>query len=287
VKTDASGRRRASVTVAESQRRLDHAVTVSELFAITSALVVERYGFERAVVLDVGDDVLTAETTARLPDASSDDLRRQVLAEPVEVEASSLEAQLIRDPGRQPASGTSTVAVALQLDKPVFVPIVVEDRAVALLVADRPARDVVDDIDDMAILAHVVGLTVVVMVLKTRLHEFATELRHLTVSATALVQEALGAPMTLPRDQGQGFVFTYPAVHAPARGGPSDDRLFTAREEEIMRLVAAGLSNREIAEQINLSVETVKGYVKQLFRKLGAQNRVDASVRYLKRTGDA
>ena len=50
----------------------------------------------------------------------------------------------------------------------------------------------------------------------------------------------------------------------------------TDREWTILQLVAAGLSNREIAEQLTLSPTTVKWYIKQIFNKLGAHRRTQA-----------
>jgi DNA-binding CsgD family transcriptional regulator len=48
------------------------------------------------------------------------------------------------------------------------------------------------------------------------------------------------------------------------------------REIEILSLIAEGLSNREIAQKLYLSQETVKWYNKQLFAKLGAASRTQA-----------
>jgi DNA-binding NarL/FixJ family response regulator len=51
--------------------------------------------------------------------------------------------------------------------------------------------------------------------------------------------------------------------------------LLTRREEEVVRLVAEGFSNREIAEQLNLSEHTVKNYLFHIFEKLGISSRVE------------
>lgn len=48
------------------------------------------------------------------------------------------------------------------------------------------------------------------------------------------------------------------------------------RETEILTLIADGLSNREIAQKLSLSLETVKWYNKQIFAKLGAASRMQA-----------
>ena len=51
----------------------------------------------------------------------------------------------------------------------------------------------------------------------------------------------------------------------------------TAREVEVLRLVAAGLSNREIAERLFLSPRTVKAHVANIFAKLGVHTRAAAT----------
>jgi DNA-binding CsgD family transcriptional regulator len=47
----------------------------------------------------------------------------------------------------------------------------------------------------------------------------------------------------------------------------------TDREREIVMLAAAGLSNREIAERLSVSVRTVEGHVYRIFAKLGIERR--------------
>jgi len=56
---------------------------------------------------------------------------------------------------------------------------------------------------------------------------------------------------------------------------PDGSSLLSPREEEVVHLVAEGLGNREIAEQMNLSEHTVKNYVFHIFDKLGVSNRVE------------
>ena len=51
--------------------------------------------------------------------------------------------------------------------------------------------------------------------------------------------------------------------------------LLTAREETVVRLVAEGMGNREIAQHLKLSEHTVKNYLFRIFEKLGFSNRVE------------
>jgi LuxR family maltose regulon positive regulatory protein len=50
----------------------------------------------------------------------------------------------------------------------------------------------------------------------------------------------------------------------------------TAREQHVMRLIAAGLSNREIAVQLSLAESTVKTHLKNIYHKLGVNSRTRA-----------
>jgi DNA-binding NarL/FixJ family response regulator len=50
----------------------------------------------------------------------------------------------------------------------------------------------------------------------------------------------------------------------------------TARELEVLRHVARGLGNTEVARAIGRSVETVKAHLESIFQKLGARDRTHA-----------
>jgi LuxR family maltose regulon positive regulatory protein len=49
------------------------------------------------------------------------------------------------------------------------------------------------------------------------------------------------------------------------------------REREVLRLMAAGLTNREIADSLSIAAETVKKHSARIFGKLGAANRTEAA----------
>ena len=52
----------------------------------------------------------------------------------------------------------------------------------------------------------------------------------------------------------------------------------TDREKEILQLVATGITNREIAYQLTISVNTVKVHLRNVFNKLGAESRTEATM---------
>lgn len=53
----------------------------------------------------------------------------------------------------------------------------------------------------------------------------------------------------------------------------------SSREEEVLRLIAAQLSNQEIAETLFVSINTVKTHIRRLYNKLGASSRLEAVIR--------
>jgi DNA-binding NarL/FixJ family response regulator len=85
--------------------------------------------------------------------------------------------------------------------------------------------------------------------------------------------EALLAP-TVTRRLIAEFARLRPRTRAP---GPAFDAL-TPRETEVLRLLAAGLSNPEIAARLVVSEETVKTHVSRVLAKLGLRDRTQAVV---------
>ena len=66
------------------------------------------------------------------------------------------------------------------------------------------------------------------------------------------------------------------AARPPAPPAPGRRRDLTPRESEVLRLIAAGKSNREIARALFVSEATVKTHVNRIFAKTGSRDRAQA-----------
>ncbi|MFB9661932.1 response regulator [Glycomyces mayteni] len=82
--------------------------------------------------------------------------------------------------------------------------------------------------------------------------------------------DALISPQVTARLLGE---FSRPAKRARQPSSP-----LTAREEEVLALLATGLTNTEIGERLYLSLGTVKTHIAGVLAKLGVRNRVEAAM---------
>lgn len=76
----------------------------------------------------------------------------------------------------------------------------------------------------------------------------------------------------LPPDLTGLLVQNYLITHQPAP--PPDDPL-TSREREVLKLIAQGMTNRKIAQQLTISINTVKSHRRQIYQKLDLDERAD------------
>jgi DNA-binding NarL/FixJ family response regulator len=253
---------------------------VRELFARASDLARDELGGGRALVLTVAGGHLTAEDCGALADEASDHLRRRILARPVEILPRSIEAGAVGwAQGVEPASSLATV---LDLDEVLVGPVAPDGTTLALVVLTREEPATPEARAAVAGFAAVVGFAVEFLLLRMRNETISGELRHLATSAQALTAELLHAPTVLPSRLGPAPSFGWEGAGAtpdPSRGILSD------REVDIMARLVEGRSNREIAADLVLSPDTVKGHVARIFRKLGATNRVEAVTKYLAGSG--
>lgn len=87
----------------------------------------------------------------------------------------------------------------------------------------------------------------------------------------AALQVVISGGTYVPTDYAQPAAAAAPAAASPAAGG------LTPRESEVLNLLVAGRSNKEIGRALELQEITVKLHVRNIFRKLGVRNRVEAT----------
>jgi len=76
-----------------------------------------------------------------------------------------------------------------------------------------------------------------------------------------------------------GEVVNVPCIPAPLnikRREPTEQGKLTQREEEVLRLIAVGRENREIARSLQIEEKTVKNHINNIYSKLNVRNRQEA-----------
>jgi len=58
----------------------------------------------------------------------------------------------------------------------------------------------------------------------------------------------------------------------------------TEREGEILQLLAEGIADKEIAQKLTVSFQTIRTHLRNIYRKLNVHNRTEAVLRYLKKS---
>ena len=270
----------------KSHRQLRECTAIGDLFARAAGAAADVCGFDRAIVLTVADRSLSAAESGRLADPDSDRLRRRALSQPVAIEPTPRRARSSATPAPPGAPGARRAARSpthsRRFGPHVYAAVAPEAVVLALLVLDRnesaptPAEIVSADV-----FAGILAVAIERVVLRLRVGELSAEVRQFAASAQALAREVREAPVTLPRDGGLGPAFP-PLDLAPARESAPVRSIFSEREQRVAALLIEGRSNREIAELLVLSPETVKTHVARILRKLGAANRVEAVTRYLR-----
>ena len=104
--------------------------------------------------------------------------------------------------------------------------------------------------------------------------------RELQGWADIVVEHDTLADARLDRAAADAIVLATPAEQA---GEDGDVETLTAREVQVLELLAEGLPNKAIAARLGISDQTVKFHVASLSGKLGAANRTDAVRRAVRR----
>lgn len=160
----------------------------------------------------------------------------------------------------------------------------------------RPDVAVIDiglpDIDGIEVTRRVRTFAPETRVVILTMHDRETEiLAALTAGADAYCLKSSQADgiVTAVRVAAEGGAYFDPKVagvvmrHLGAPRGPVSESPLTPRETEVVRLIADGRGNSEIARALNIGLGTVKGHVRDILEKLAAADRAQAAVTALRR----
>jgi two-component system nitrate/nitrite response regulator NarL len=97
---------------------------------------------------------------------------------------------------------------------------------------------------------------------------------HKTIGRQALTAAIRGVADAGPGSGSRRLVMS--VTHTSLLAEPEPSRLISPRERQILVLVAAAFSNRQIASRLSITEATVKRHLRNAFEKLGAVSRIDA-----------
>lgn len=186
---------------------------------------------------------------------------------------------LVTDAQHEPRAFRALMAVS-GTNEYVGAPVVAQGVVIGLLHADnqvsgRPLTTM--DRDRLRIFAEGLGAIYERKLLESRL---AGQREQLTEAFRAM-ETIFTAPEVLPSPVGTAVVATPAATTGdrPESGNPSQ---LTAREREVLALLASGATNAQVAAHLTVAESTVKSHVKSILHKLGVSNRAGAIARYLR-----
>jgi DNA-binding CsgD family transcriptional regulator len=283
--------RRLSDTSA-ALRRLGATSTSVQLVDQACEQLVQRCGFSRAVLSRVDSEAWRpwmAHFAGAQVDAS---WFAEWVDRPIPLEDPMLETQVFTDhrPAAVPDTGDSRVYRPIIVDAGrstsyVVAPVMLADQVVGFFHADHSSasrRSGLIDRDVLWTFAQGFGLAYERLMLAERLQVQRERIHAALGSAQAILnlprptlELALLPSETNPQPVGRA------AMNDDGAAPRLPDEELTHREGDVLRLLAVGATNAQIADQLVVSESTVKSHVRHILRKLGAVNRAQAISRYL------
>ncbi|TWH00916.1 LuxR family GAF modulated transcriptional regulator [Nocardioides sp. J9] len=275
--------------------RLRSVTDQDELLDIACEVAVEACGFERVMLSRVDDATWRpwrshATTIGEAERAFAEWIRAFPA---IELSELLLESELVRR--KEPAMVLhaerdprvyAPLARAAVLTSYVAAPVLSGDRAIGLLHADNRGMEMVE-LDRDVLWLFAIGFAQVFerAVLLERLREQRDQVRDAMRTVERVLDDVATNTIDLvTRSEGASV-----GVPAPLRPVATDrahelEGLLTARELEVLGLMATGATNERIAHQLVIATGTVKSHVKQVLRKLRVENRAEAISFYLRST---
>jgi LuxR family transcriptional regulator, regulator of acetate metabolism len=257
--------------------------------------------FERAIVSLVRGGRMIAEAVhfAGSSQAAANVLA-QLRASPVRLEHTLIETELLR---RRRATIVLDAHVHPRVDRPTAelmgwrsyaaAPLVVGSQVAGVIHADRGSGQPLDVLDRDVLWEFATGLAQAYesTTLRRTLRDERDQMREFLEWLRVRSSELTDAAVTLSAGGHAPVAPPAPLPESsPAGVAARDDRvvfegLLTRRELDVLRLMAEGATNRQVADALVISSGTVKFHAGSILRKLHAANRAEAVTRYLRLMG--
>lgn len=287
------GARRRTFALLQVQEALSKLRVVDDVAMIVDRApreLVESCGFDRAVLFRVQEGRMVMESAYFGDDRDGADKMvafAQSVAPPLnhmllETEMIRRHAPaIVRDARNDPRVNRPIIDFSMTHSY-VAAPVMPTGKVIGFLHADRLySGRTVDDIDRDTVWAFAEGFGYAYerTVLMERMRRQHAEVRHALKSADDAARALQDANLDLRKIE--------PVERSPAAQSLADVQtrvlaILTRREVEVLRLMAAGRTNQQIADELVISAGTVKSHVKRVLRKLHATNRAEAASAYVR-----
>ncbi|MUL77504.1 response regulator transcription factor [Mycolicibacterium sp. CBMA 226] len=257
-------------SVIDSIRRLKAAVSLPALERQLCAELCHTIGFTSAVLSSIAPDKFIPVTSHGTRGTGNPVSRSACVAE-----QDCVKFRRIVHAGDTELPASGGFREILDAADYLVAPVVVESKVVALVHMSRARGAIADgDVDTLGLL-----LSVYSFVYERLLNSQRVEQLRVSIigAAARLAQEAdriAGTVVSLDPGADDDVFETDTAVDAVTTA-------LSNRERDVFARMVRGESNAEIAEELVVSVETVKTHVKRILRKIGAGNRLEAITLYM------
>jgi DNA-binding CsgD family transcriptional regulator len=287
---------RQLLRINETMARLAHADSLAELVRQAPELLCGAGDFDRAMISRVRGSSWTpaaVHVAVGADDEGNVALVAALRTLQIPLTGSLVETEVLRHRAPMLVAGTSsalhTFEGLAELFGPrpyVVAPIVIGDRVAGFLHADAFASGrelTVADRAGIQIFAAMFGLLYERAAMGQRLRD---QRQSVAAALAAGSQSEIGPDVArLVRTQARSAGHADHDRRGASPWPPVHDGALTSREWEILRLLASGATNGQIASALVVSDNTVKSHIKRILRKLPAANRAEAVYRYTQLAG--
>lgn len=287
---EAAAQMEALVRIQEGLVRLRECESPQALIEAAPRELLVTCGFTRAMVSRVRGSLWVPEVLEVADAIDPDEAAFQRFVHGAEIPLAHMlmETELVRrripvlvsDPYGHPRTFKPIVEVARSTSY-AAAPIMPTSRVIGFFHVDRFGQDLpvtIEDRDNLWVFAEHFGLLYERAILVERLESQRAHLHDVLSEAVTAIDEICNAEIELARnEQAPERASARPTAGLPSRLGT----LLTAREQEVLELMATGATNNQIARELVVSEGTIKSHVKRILRKLRVDNRAGAVARYL------